>query len=101
MPNDAHQYVFYPGIAFEDVEASLLLAIFAAESLHGEAQVRLDVAHAVDSDHRTCLIDASTEVGRDLNQLFVGFVLREFGPECFAVQRVDRSAVRQPQEVQG
>ena len=101
MPNDAHQYVFDPGIAFEDVEASLLLAIFAAESLHGEAQVRLDVSHAVDSDHRTCLIDASTEVGRDLNRLFVGFVLREFGPECFAVQRVDRSAVRQPQEVQG
>ena len=58
MPNDAHQYVFDPGIAFEDVEASLLLAIFAAESLHGEAQVRLGVAHAVDSDHRTCLIDA-------------------------------------------
>lgn len=100
MSHAAHHFVFDPGIAFEDIEASLLLAIFAAESLHGEAQVRLDLAYAVDPEQRTCVIDATTAVGQDVNRVFIGFVLREYGPESFTVQRVDHFAGRQPQEVQ-
>jgi hypothetical protein len=99
MPTEIHRYTFDSAIAFEDVEASLLLAIFAAESLHGESEVRLDAAHAVDADQRSCVIDASTQVGRDINRLFTGFVLREFGPDSFRVQRVDHIVARQPQEV--
>ncbi len=99
MPTEIHRYSFDPAIVFEDVEASLLLAIFAAESLHGESQVRLDAAHAVDAEQRSCVIDASTQVGRDINRLFIGFVLREFGPDSFHVERVDHVVARQPQEV--
>jgi hypothetical protein len=99
MPAEIHRYSFGSAIDFEDVEASLLLAIFAAESLYGESQVRLDAAHAVDADQRVCVIDASTQVGRDINRLFTGFVLREFGPDSFRVQRVDHFVARQPQEV--
>lgn len=99
MPTEIHRYSFDPAIVFEDVEASLLLAIFAAESLHGESQVRLDAAHAVDAEHGSCVIDASTQVGRDINRLFIGFVLREFGPDSFHVERVDHVVARQPQEV--
>ena len=46
-------------------------------------------APALDAESRTCVIDAGTAVGFDLNRLFVGFVRREFGEDAFRVQRVD------------
>ena len=45
MCRDVYRYQFSPTVEMNDVEASLLLAVFAAESLHGEVQVRLDAAH--------------------------------------------------------
>lgn len=73
-----------------------MLAILAVESLHGTSQVRLDAAHAFDTDHRICVINASSEVGRDLNRLFIGFVAREYGESAFEVCRVEQ----EPQEPQ-
>ena len=55
--------------------------------------------YAVDAQQRICVIDASTQVGRDINRLFTGFVLREFGPDSFRVERIDHYVARQPQEV--
>lgn len=89
MSAEVYRYCFDPSIAFEDVEASLLLAIMATESLHGEARTRLDAAHAVDAEKHTCVVDASTPVGRDLSRLLAGFLAREFGPDAFEVHRVD------------
>lgn len=88
MSNPHYRYVFTPSVPPEEVEASLLLALFAAEALHGEAQVQLDAGHAFDAERRACVIDAGTEVGRDLNRLFVGFLRREFGEDAFTVERV-------------
>lgn len=88
MNREIYKYVFEPSIDFEDIEASLLLALLAAESLHGESQVRLEASHAMDAEGRTCVIDASGCVGCDLNRLFVGFVRREFGEDAFQVRRV-------------
>jgi hypothetical protein len=99
MANDIHRYYFDHSIPFEDIEAALLLAFFAAESLHGASLVRLDASHAVDAEQKVCVIDGSTQVGRDINRLFAGFVLREFGPDSFRVERVDHYAARQPQKV--
>lgn len=89
MTHHIHRYQFPNDIPIEEIEASLLLAIFAAENLHGESLVRLDAAHAMDRDRRVCVIDANTQVGRDINQLFIGFVRREFGEDSFRVERVD------------
>lgn len=36
MTSDIHRYRFDSSIAFEDIEATLILAIFATESLHGD-----------------------------------------------------------------
>jgi hypothetical protein len=91
MTKELYRYSFQPQVAFEEIEASLVLAIFAVESLHGEAQVRLDAAHFLDRDRRACVIDAGTAVGQDLNRLFVGFVRREFGEDSFRVERLDRA----------
>jgi hypothetical protein len=96
MARDLYRYEFTPVVPSDEVGATLLLAILAAESLHGEAQVRLDAAHALDPDRRALVIDAGTPVGRDLNRLFVGFVTREFGPDAFRVERVDS---RRPEPV--
>jgi hypothetical protein len=99
MNREVYRYVFASSVAFAEVEASLVLAIMAAESLHGQTRVRLDAAHAVDADKRSCVIEASTLVGRDLNRLFIGFVSREFGPDAFKVERVDTMPSHQPQEM--
>ncbi len=73
---------------------SLLLARFAVESLHGEARVLLDASHAFDPDLRACVIDAATQVGRDVNRLFAGFLRREFGPDSFRVEGVAAATAR-------
>ena len=93
MPADAYRYKFAAEVQMDDVEASLVLAILATESLHGEAQVRLDAGHFLDRDQRTCVIDAATEVGRDFNRLFMGFLRREFGSGSFTVARSHAPAV--------
>ena len=98
MTKELYHYVFMPETPVEEIEASLLLAILATESLHGESQVRLDVSHFLDPAKRVCVIDAGTPVGRDLNRLFIGFLGREFGPDAFSVERVEDHNL-QPKEV--
>jgi hypothetical protein len=88
MTPDIYRYVFNAAVAMDEVEASLLLAVVAAESLHGESQVRLDASHYLDPIKRACVIDAATAVGRDVNRLFVGFLRREFGEDAFRVERL-------------
>lgn len=92
MSKEPYRYLFPPHVPLEDIEATLLLAIWGAESLHGESQVRLDAAHYFDRNRRACVIDGGTPVGRDLNRLFVGFVRREFGVDAFSVERADAVA---------
>jgi hypothetical protein len=89
MTKDLYRYTFTEVVPIEDIESALLLAILAAESLHGESQVRLDAAHFFEPAKRACVIEAGTPVGRDFNRLFTGFVGREFGPDAFRVERVE------------
>ena len=89
MTTQIFKYAFTDQASMTDVEAAFLLAIFAVESLHGESETRLLAEHAMDSEKRTCVIDAGTDVGQDLNRLFVGFLTREFGPDSFRVERLD------------
>ena len=98
MTKELYRYSFPPHVPVEDIEATLLLALWGAESLHGESQVRLDAAHFLDADRRACVIDAGTPVGRDVNRLFVGFVRREFGNDAFKVEHVDDIHNQQSQE---
>jgi hypothetical protein len=95
MSAEVYRYSFARCVPFEEVEASLILAVMAAESLHGQAQVRLDAGHALAAEERRVVIDASTPVGRDVNRLFVGFLSREFGEDSFEVARMDHH--HQPQ----
>ena len=86
---DVYRFHFGKTIPAAEVETTLLLALFGAEALHGEARTRLDARHTLDRKKRTVVIDAGTPVGIDLNKLFLGFVTREFGPGSFRVERVE------------
>jgi hypothetical protein len=88
MTQDVYRYTFSNDVPTEEVEATLLLAVLAAESLHGEAQVLLDAAHFFDPERRACAIGAGTAVGRDVNRLFAGYLRHEFGPDAFTAERV-------------
>ncbi len=88
MSRDLYRYSFASEVPLEEVEASIVLALFAVESLHGEAQTKLDAAHIFDEPKRCCVIDATTAVGRDLSRIFAGFLRREFGEKSFQVRRV-------------
>jgi hypothetical protein len=87
MIQTVYRYRFAADVPLEEVEITLLLAVWATESLHGEAQVRLDARLATDRASRSCLIDAGSPVGADLNRLFVGFLRREIGND-FQVERL-------------
>lgn len=88
MRKDLFCYEFAATVPADEIEATLALAVVAAESLHGETSVRLDCGHAFNADCRSCVIDAYSVVGRDLNRLFAGFVSCEFGATTFTVERV-------------
>ncbi|QDU80629.1 hypothetical protein Pla110_23600 [Polystyrenella longa] len=88
------KYTFHESAEMTDVEASLLLAIFATEALHGESQVRLEAAHAFDAELHSCVIKSDGPVGRDLNRLFVGFLRREFGEKSFQIERLHQPILK-------
>jgi hypothetical protein len=87
MPREVYRYAFRDHIPFDDVLATVDLAVIAVQSLHGEERTRLDARFASDPKRRTLAIDAVTPVGQALNQLFVGYARREFGDAAFKVIR--------------
>lgn len=91
MNSSIYRYMLGDTVPMQDVQDSLLLAILAMECLHGSAQTRLDLVHEFDPKKRVCIIDAATQVGRDLNRLFTGFLQREFGHDSFQVERMPSS----------
>lgn len=97
MPKQLYRFTIDDSVAWEDVESSLVLALMGVESLHGAERARLEAAHVLDRDKRTLVVDASSQVGRDLNRLFVGYLRREFGDDAFQVESID--SARQPQAV--
>lgn len=88
MSRQEFRYEFEAKVPIDEVKASLLLAIWSCEALHGAAQVRLDVGHHIDTAARSCVISSDTPVGLDTNRLFVAFVSREFGPDSFTVHHI-------------
>jgi len=87
MTREIYRYVFNPKVPLVEALATLDLALIAVESLHGEARSRMDARFVGCPLTRTLVIDASTHVGHALNQIFVGYIRREFGDAAFTVAR--------------
>jgi hypothetical protein len=88
MTSAIFRYEFPPTVSMAEVEEAIVLAVLAAQGVHGEALVRLEARHYLDGAARKCIVDARTEVGATFNQIFVSFLLREFGNDGFRVERV-------------
>jgi hypothetical protein len=96
MSANKHRFEFNVETDMADVDAALLLALWGAESLHGESSVRIDAQYFLDEERRVCLVDTSTCVGRDFSRLFHGYLCRELGKNAFTVSR-EETAVPAPQ----
>jgi hypothetical protein len=88
MQRQVFRYRFHDNVALDDIEAEIVLALLNVESLHGPARTRLEATHFLDSDQRTLIVDATTDVGEDFNRLLVGGLLRAYGPDGFQVTRL-------------
>lgn len=96
MAAEIYHYQFTPDTPSQEIEETLHLAVLAAECLHGQSRVRLDVSYCMDPDQRTCVVDAGDDVGRDIVRIFTGFAIHEFGEEAFTVRKVERKPRIQP-----
>jgi len=89
MSREVHRYSFKASVPANEIENTLLLAVLAAEGLHGQSRVRLDATYCFDAEKHACVIDAGSDVGRDICRMFTGFAIREFGESAFNVCRAD------------
>lgn len=81
------QYCFRPGVRLVDARETLELAVIACQALHGEPAVLLSTRWHFDNSTRRCTINGDDEVSHDLNLIFAGLIIREFGPESFRICR--------------
>lgn len=93
MQRTLYRFDFPAAVPVERIEELVVLALVAAESLHGASQTRLDAAHFLDLERRRLVIEADTPVGQDFCKLFTGFATGELGPSAFCVERVPGAAV--------
>lgn len=92
-------YSFEASVPASEIENTLLLAVLAAEGLHGQSRVRLDATYCFDAEKHACMIGSSSDVGRDICRMFTGFAIREFGETTFSVQRSEGAPDKQKEGV--
>jgi pyridoxine/pyridoxamine 5'-phosphate oxidase len=88
---NAYRFTFPDSAQTAAAQETLSLALMAAEALHGEPQVRMDVYCTVDTESRTVWIDTRSVAGADLARMFMGYAMREF-PEM-VVERVSSPGI--------
>lgn len=86
-----YRFELVTNAATEQAEGCLDLALLAVESLHGASETRMDASYTAHTKDRVIVIDAHSEVGRDLCRLFAGFLAEECGPDTFHVERIEES----------
>lgn len=91
---DVLRYAFKSSIPAKEIEGTLFLAIVAAEGLYGSARVRIDGAYCFSPKRRVCVIDAGSDVGRDICRMFTGFAIREYGEKAFKVRWAEPKSER-------
>jgi hypothetical protein len=91
MSRTVYRYQFNKKVPLQEVEDSLMLAVLAAEGIHGRSRLQLDAKFLLNKGKRTCVVDAETEVGIHIACIFTEFLSRQFGEKVFRVKRVDKS----------
>lgn len=91
--NETYRIRFDRSIPDEHIEQRLLLAALNTENVFGEAAMRLDASFRFDRKSKVCLIDRGTEVGRHIARLFIAYISKEFGDDCYSVERTQADPV--------
>jgi hypothetical protein len=98
MSNKQYIYRFAQDIPLDEVGTSLSVAALTTESLHGRCALRLEGQFRLDRETRHCVVNASTQVGRDFARVFTGLISVQFGEKDFHVRFVD---LPEPTPVEG
>ncbi|MGD9549284.1 MAG: hypothetical protein AB7V45_17310 [Candidatus Krumholzibacteriia bacterium] len=69
------------------VENALLMAVVAAEGIHGRSRVSLEAEFNTNQAVRTCLVNAGNQVGTDIAKVFTEFLNLEVGEDAYKVTR--------------
>ena len=85
MTKDDYRFRISKGSTMHEVEETLLMAVIAAEGIHGRAQVRLDGRFNLDPEKRLCTINSDNKVGEDIAKIFAEFLRLDLGEEGFRV----------------
>lgn len=80
------RFHFTEHVDMAGVEDTLLLAVLAAESIHGRTGIRLDAFFQLKG--RVCAIEDDKDVGRTIAQVFTGLLTWGFGEDAFIVARL-------------
>lgn len=89
MKHEVYRFEFTARVGMDDVQHALDLAALAVESLYGRALMKMEQPYYVNTGGRFCVVDADTALGRDIAQVFTGFMRHGFGEGGFTVERVD------------
>lgn len=85
-----YKYRFLSQQALTRALTMLSVARLAAEGLHGESRVRMDLDYAVDHAINSIAISDATQVGADVAAIFTRFITQELGQNKFLVHQVEQ-----------
>lgn len=85
---ETYNFTFEDKAALSDAVETLHLAIFAAEGVHGRAELRRSAAYSIDEGAGTLMVAGATAVARTIMQILSGLLSREFGAGAFTVELV-------------
>ena len=57
--------------------------------------MKLSGSYTLDAGDRTCVVDASTDVGATIARVLTGFLGREFGDDGFVVDQVQDETIKE------
>lgn len=89
MTTNVFRFAFPPTIDLAEPEATLQLAILAAEGLLGESAVRMSFTYFRDTPRRAILVDGGSEPGDAIVRVYTAFLNREFGAGGYSLRRLE------------
>jgi hypothetical protein len=87
MTEGHFQFEFSKSADMAKVEYALLMAVVAAEGIHGRSRVSLEADFNTNQAVRTCVVNANNQVGVDIAKVFAEFLNLEVGQDAYRIIR--------------
>ncbi len=84
----SYEYRFGQNAPIPVILETLVLAVTAAESLHGRTKVRSDSQVHVNTSERLCFVEGLLPIAEDLARIFTGFLSRKCKADDFSVRQL-------------